>query len=60
MYMEAMEKTKDKDEKSDETGSAKDICAHGDKYTARALVHKPNGCRKYGTDKRKTDKKRFF
>ena len=56
VYMETMEETENKGKQSNEDGSAKRFGVAGRKQPPRLLVHDAYSCRKYGNDKRKTDK----
>ena len=56
VYMETMEETKNKGKQPNEDGSAKRFGVAGRKQPPRLLVHDAYSCRKYGNDKRKTDK----
>lgn len=56
VYMEAMEEAKNKGAQPDKVESTKRFGVAGRKQPARLLVHNAYCCRKYGNDKRKTDK----
>ena len=60
VYMETMEETKDKGAKSNQDGSAGGFGMAGRKQPPGLLVYDTYSCRKYGNDKRKTDKQRLL
>ena len=56
VYMETMEEAEDKSAKPNEDGSTEGFGMAGRKQPPRILVYDTYSCRKYGNDKRKTDK----
>ncbi len=60
VYMETMEETENEAAESNENGSAKGLGMESGNEQTGLLVHNTYGCRKYGNDKRKTDKQRLL
>ncbi len=56
VYMETMEEVKDESAKPNQDGSAEGLGVAGWKQPPGILVYNTYSCRKYGNDKRKTDK----
>ena len=56
VYMETMEKAENKGAKPNKDGSTRRFGEEGGKQPPGLLVHNTDSCRKYGNDKRKTDK----
>lgn len=60
VYMETMEEIKDKSAQSNQDGGAGGLGKAGRKQPQGKLVHNTYYYRKYGNDKRKTDKQRLL
>lgn len=60
VYMEAVEETKDQEEKSNETWNTRIFCTSGGKQPKETLVCIGNGCGQQSVNKRKTDKQRLL
>ncbi len=60
VYMETVEETENQAAKSDENGSAERFGMESGNEQTGILVHNTYSCRKYGNDKRKTDKQRLL
>ena len=56
VYMEAVEETQDQSAEPNQDGSTEGLGVAGWKQPQGILVHNTYSCRKYGNDKRKTDK----
>ena len=58
--METVEETENEAAKPKENGSAQRFGMESGNEQTWILVHNTYGCRKYGNDKRKTDKQRLL